>query len=42
MPTTSSIECSKAPASPFFLAKSQNEQERTQMFVGLMYRLMTK
>ena len=36
MPTMSSIECSNAPASPFFRAKSQNEQERTQMLVGLM------
>ncbi len=42
MPTMSSIECSNAPASPFFLAKSQKEQDSTHTFVGLTYRLMTK
>jgi hypothetical protein len=32
--STSSIEFSKAPASPFFLAKSQKLHESTQTLVG--------
>ncbi len=32
---TSSMEFSKAPASPFFRAKSQKAQDSTQTLVGL-------